>query len=141
MRVLSRALRLLVAVVGTAGYVLLINNTNQPENIAAFVLPAVALGALVQRWWILVVAFAPLSYGVDGFEEELEALVVVVYIPMAAVSIATGWTAGALVTRRWRRLHGDRNGSRASERAGELGENGQLSVKPDPLKPTDAEWQ
>ena len=37
------------------------------------------------------------------------------------------------------KLRGERYGARPSERAGELDEDRQVGVKPDPLKPTDAE--
>ena len=38
-------------------------------------------------------------------------------------------------------LGGEGNGSRPCERAGELGEDRQVGVEPDPIKPTDAERQ
>ena len=50
----------------------------------------------------------------------------------------TGSTAGPVLSRFG--LRRERHGSRSTERAGELGEDRQIGVQPNPIQSTDAKW-
>jgi hypothetical protein len=91
------------------------------EHVVVIVLLPLAcfvIGFLVSRWWTVLLAAPPLVLG---------------YID---VWLLAGLLALGVASAKLRRK---RLGSRSAERAGELGEDGQISVQPNPIQPPDVQ--
>lgn len=90
-----------VGLAGTALYAYLLNSINLPETLWLLVLAGALLGAAIGRWWIVSAALVTWSFPMlDSLrDDEVASLVFYVYMPLAAVSIASGVATRKLATR------------------------------------------
>ena len=111
-----------------------------PEALWRMLVPGVVLGLATGTWWALAVALVvavPIVTVPDIHDETSDFEWILFYATAGALSIGLG----VGITQLAGLLSRKRGGAGASERTGELGEDGQVGVKLDALDATDAERQ
>lgn len=81
-----------VALVGATAYIWGMNVLDLPTVLAFLVLGGAALGLVIGRWWIVFVSLGTWTFPIfdPSHADALQPYVGVVYMPLAAVSIAAG---------------------------------------------------